>query len=55
MEDKKSKERKKPLKKGFQNYPLKKATVIGDKLKPIGFKIALNEEGRKFYKQLNII
>ena len=43
------------LKKGFAWYPLKKETVIGDKLRPIGFKIGLNVDGYKFYKRLNII
>lgn len=43
------------LKEGFQFYPLKKATVIGDKLQPIGYKIALTVEGYKFYKQKNIV
>jgi len=43
------------LKKGFKLYPLKKATVIGDKLQPKGFEIALNENGYKFYKQTNTV
>jgi len=50
------KNNKKPtLKKGFKWYPLKKPTQIGDKVQPIGFKIQLNEDGRKFYKRLNIV
>jgi hypothetical protein len=43
------------LKKGFKWYPLKKETVIGDTKHPIGYKIALTEEGYKFYKQKNIV
>lgn len=46
---------KKRLKKGFKLYPLKKATVIGSELKPIGYKIPLNKEGYEFYKQKNIV
>lgn len=55
MADKQSTKKKAVLKKGFAWHPLKKATIIGDKLQPIGFKIQLKEEGRKFYKRLNII
>ncbi len=43
------------LRKGFKWYPLKKQTIIGDKLQPIDFKIQLNEDGYKFYKRLNIV
>ena len=43
------------LKKGFKWYPLKKQTIIGDTLQPVGFNIQLNEDGRKFYKRLNIV
>lgn len=55
MATKNSTKKKAVLKKGFKYYPLAKKTMIGDKLQPIGFKIQLNEEGRKFYKRLNII
>lgn len=55
MATNKNKQKKAVLKKGFQYYPLAKKTMIGDKLQPIGFKIQLNEDGRKFYKRLNII
>lgn len=55
MATNKNKKKKAVLKKGFAWYPLKKATIIGDKLQPIGFKIQLKEEGRIFYKRLNII
>jgi hypothetical protein len=44
-----------PIKKGFKLYPLKKATVIGDELKPVGHEIALSVDGYKFYKQQNIV
>ncbi len=50
-----NKNKRATLKKGFAWYPLKKETVIGDKLRPIGFKIGLNVDGYKFYKRLNII
>ena len=50
-----TKKSKPTLKKGFKLYPLKKETVIGDKLLPIGHKIALAENGYKFYKQKNIV
>lgn len=43
------------LKKGYKYYPIKKAIVIGQTLQPIGYKIALSEEGYKFYKQKNIV
>lgn len=43
------------LKKGFKLYPLKKATVIGDKEYPVGYEIALTENGYKHYKQKNIV
>jgi hypothetical protein len=54
---KQTKSRKKTitLKKGFKWYPLKKETIIGNELKPVGYKIQLNEDGRKFYKRKNII
>jgi hypothetical protein len=42
-------------KKGFTIYPLKKATVIGNELRPKGSMIALSVEGYKFYKQQNIV
>ena len=41
--------------KGFKLYPLKKATLIGSVVRPIGYKIALTEDGYKFYKQTNTI
>lgn len=41
------------LKKGFKLYPLKKATMIGDTLRPVGYKIALSEDGYKFHKSKN--
>lgn len=41
------------LKKGFKLYPLKKATMIGDVLRPVGYEIALNEDGYKFHKSKN--
>ena len=42
-------------KKQVKQYPLKKATKIGDEIKPIGYKISLTIEGYKFYKHLNIV
>lgn len=45
----------KTLKKGFKKYPLIKPTVIGDTLRPVGYEIALTEEGYRFYKQKKII
>ena len=38
-------------KKDFKEFPLKKATKIGDVLRPIGYKISLTKEGYEFYKQ----
>ena len=55
MAKRKTKTASPKLKKGFKLYPLKKATVIGDKEYPIGHQIALSENGYKFYKQKNIV
>lgn len=38
-----------------KQYPLKKATKIGNEIKPIGYKISLTKEGYKFFKQKNIV
>lgn len=43
------------LKKGFKRYPLIQPTMIGDKIQPIGYEIALTPEGYRFYKQKKII
>lgn len=42
-------------KKEMKLYPLKKATKIGNEIKPIGYKISLTIEGYKFFKQKNIV
>ena len=47
--------KKKRLKKGFKLYPLKKATRIGGKIKPIGYQIARTDDGYRFYKQQKIV
>jgi hypothetical protein len=49
------KKAEKTIKKGSKLYPLKRATVVGNELKPKGAKIALTVEGYKFYKQQNIV
>lgn len=43
------------LKKGFKWYAIKKATLIGDTVQPIGYKIQLNEDGYEFFKQKKIV
>lgn len=55
VEKKEAKASVKTVKKGFKKYPLIRPTMIGDTLQPVGYEIALNEDGYRFYKQKKII
>ena len=43
------------VKTGLKEYPLKKATKIGDVIRPIGYKILLDSRGYDFFKHKNIV